>query len=137
MKLFVLALSFVWFAGATPDILIYIYIYIDSLLRWEKGLRLPRSSCSDLGNEGVSDPVSHRKRQSQTLFPTAKGKTPYLPKSPLAKIPLAQPIIFERCRTNGTGAWNWVFGHLSRIFDQSHRAFANLVPGSVPQQDTR
>ena len=64
-----------------------------SLLRWEKGsetpfcdgekgLRLPRSSCSDLGNEGVSDPLCHRKRESQTLFPTAKGKTLYLPKSP-------------------------------------------------------
>ena len=46
-----------------------------SLWRWEKGsktpscggkkgLRLPRSSCSDLGNEGVSDPFSHRKRES-------------------------------------------------------------------------
>ena len=64
-----------------------------SLLRWEngsetpscdgkKGLRLPRSSCSDLGNEGVSDPFPHRKRESQTLFPTAKGKTSYIPKTP-------------------------------------------------------
>ena len=64
-----------------------------SLLRWEKGsetpscngdkgLRLPRSSCSDLGNEGVSDQFSHHKRESQTLFPSAKGKTPYIPKSP-------------------------------------------------------
>ena len=63
------------------------------LLRWEegsetpscdgeKGLRLPRSSCSDLGNEGVSDPFPHRKRESQTLFPTAKGETLYIPKSP-------------------------------------------------------
>ena len=63
------------------------------LLRWEKGsetppcggekgLRLPRSSCSDLGNEGVSDPFPHRKRESQTLFPTAKEETPYIPKSP-------------------------------------------------------
>ena len=41
----------------------------------EKGLRLPRSSCSDLGNEGVSDPFPHCKRESQTLFPTAKGET--------------------------------------------------------------
>ena len=49
------------------------------LLRWEKGsetpfcdgetgLRLPRSSCSDLGNEGVSDPFPHRKREFQTPF---------------------------------------------------------------------
>ena len=64
-----------------------------SLLRWEKGsetpscdgeegLRLPRSLCWSMRNEGVSDPVSHRKRESQTLFPTAKGKTPYIPKSP-------------------------------------------------------
>ena len=59
------------------------------LLRWAKGsetpscgLRLPRSSCSDLENEGVSDPFPYRKRESQTLFPTAKGKTPYIPKSP-------------------------------------------------------
>ena len=64
-----------------------------SLLRWEKrsetpscggkkGLRLPRSLGRSMRNEGVSDPFSHRKRESQTLFPTAKGKTPYLPKSP-------------------------------------------------------
>ena len=56
----------------------------------EKGLRLPRSSCSDLGNEGVSDlffpsqegvsdPFSHRKREN-----------PVHPKIPLANIPLAQ-----------------------------------------------
>ena len=48
----------------------------------EKGLRLPCSSRSDLGNEGVSNPLPNRKRESQTLFPTAKGKTPYIPKSP-------------------------------------------------------
>ena len=74
-----------------------------SLLQWEKGsetpscgakkgLRLPRSSCSDLGNEGVSDPFSPCKRESQTRFPTAEAKTPYPPQIPLAKIPLAQPI---------------------------------------------
>ena len=56
----------------------------------EKGLRLPRSSCSDLGNEGVSDPFPHRKRESQTLFPTAKGKKPVHTKILLAKIPLEQ-----------------------------------------------
>ena len=70
-----------------------------SLLRWEKGfetascggekgLRLPRSSCSDLGNEGVSDPFPHRKRESQTLFPTAKGKNPVHPLNPLSENPL-------------------------------------------------
>ena len=70
-----------------------------SLLRWgkgsetpacdgEKGLRLPRSSCSEIGKEGVSDPLPHRKRESQTLFPVH-------PKIPLAKIPLAQHIRFS------------------------------------------
>ena len=74
------------------------------LLRWEKGsetpscggekgLRLPRSSCSDLGTresqtifppqEGVSDPFSHCKREN-----------PVHPKIPLAKIPLAQHMKF-------------------------------------------
>ena len=48
----------------------------------KKGLRLPRSLCRSMRNEGVSDPFSHRKRESQTLFPTAKGKTPHIPKSP-------------------------------------------------------
>ena len=48
-----------------------------SLLRWEKGSQTP--SC--LGN-GVSDPFFHRKRESRTLFPTAKGKTSYIPKTP-------------------------------------------------------
>ena len=74
-----------------------------SLLRWErgsetpfcdgeKGLRLPRSlgrSMRERGSlrpfspsqEGVSDPLSHRKRQN-----------PVHPKIPLAKIPLAQRI---------------------------------------------
>ena len=72
-----------------------------SLLRWKKGsetpscggkkdLRLPRSSCSDLGNEGVyfppqegvSDPFFHRKREN-----------PVPPKIPLATIPLAQRMM--------------------------------------------
>ena len=66
-----------------------------SLLQWEKkgsetpscggeekGLRLPRSLGRSMRNEGVSDPFPHRKRESQTLFPTAKGKTPYIPKFP-------------------------------------------------------
>ena len=63
------------------------------LLRWEKGsetpscggekgLRLPRSLGRSMRNEGVSDPFPHRKRESQTLFPTAKAETPYIPKSP-------------------------------------------------------
>ena len=54
----------------------------------EKGLRLPRSSCSDLGNEEVSDPFPHRKswRESQTLFPTAKGK-PRTSQNPLSENP--------------------------------------------------
>ena len=64
-----------------------------SLLRWEKGsetpscggeedLRLLRSLSRSMRNEGFSDPFPHRKKESQTLFPTAKGKTPYIPKSP-------------------------------------------------------
>ena len=56
-----------------------------ALLRWEKGpetpscggemgLRLPRSLGRSMRNEGISDPfLPHRKRESQTLFPTAKG----------------------------------------------------------------
>ena len=63
-----------------------------SLLRWEKlsetpscgeeeGLRLPRSPGRSMRNKGVSDPFPHRK-ESQTIFPTAKGKTWYIPKSP-------------------------------------------------------
>ena len=64
-----------------------------SLLRWEKGLRppLPWGKGSEtpsfpagrsMRNEGVSDPFSHCKRESQTLFPTAKGETSYIPRSP-------------------------------------------------------
>ena len=64
-----------------------------SLLRWEegsetpscggkKGLRLPRSLGRSMRNEGVSDPFSHRKKESQTLLPTAKGKTPVPSQSP-------------------------------------------------------
>ena len=64
-----------------------------SLLRWEKGsetlscggkrgLRLPHSLGGSMRNEGVSDPLFHRKRESQTLFPTAKGKTSYIPQTP-------------------------------------------------------
>ena len=70
-----------------------------SLLRWgkgsetpfcdgEKGLRLPRSSCSDLGNEGVLHPFPQRKRESQTLFPTARGK-PRTSRNPLSENPLS------------------------------------------------
>ena len=76
-----------------------------SLLRWEKGsetptcggekgLRFPRSLGRSMRNGGVSDPFPHRKRESQTLFPTAKGKTPYIPKIPLADIPLARRMIY-------------------------------------------
>ena len=73
-----------------------------SLLRWEKGfetpscggekgLRLPRSSCSDLGNEGVSDPFPHRKGVSER-FSHRKTENPVHPQILLAKIPLAQRI---------------------------------------------
>ena len=48
----------------------------------EKGLRLALSLGRSMRNEGVSDPFHHHKRESQTLFPTAKGKTSYIPKSP-------------------------------------------------------
>ena len=64
-----------------------------SLLRWEKGSetpscdgekgpRLPHSLGRNMRNEGVSDPFPHRESESQTLFPTAKGKTLCIPKSP-------------------------------------------------------
>ena len=43
--------------------------------RGGEGLRLPRSLGRSMTNGGVSDPFPHRKRESQTLFPTAKGKT--------------------------------------------------------------
>ena len=58
-------------------------------MRWEEGLRLPRSSCSDLGNEGVSDPFPHRKREYR------KKENPTHPKIALAKIPLAQRVMQE------------------------------------------
>ena len=45
-------------------------------------------------NEGVSDPFPHRKRESQTLFPAAKGENLVHPQIPLVKIPLAQRIIY-------------------------------------------
>ena len=56
-----------------------------SLLWWEKGsetpscggkrgLRLPRSSCSDLGNEGVSDPFPTARGSLRPVFPPQKGK---------------------------------------------------------------
>ena len=70
------------------------------LLRWEKGsetpscdgeqgLRLPHSSCSDLGNEGASDPFPTARGSLRPFFPPQKGK-PVHPKIPLAKLPLAQ-----------------------------------------------
>ena len=68
----------------------------------EKGLRLPRSLGRSMRNEGVSDPFPHRKRESQTLFPIARGSlrpffppqkgNPVHPQIPLGKIPLAQRI---------------------------------------------
>ena len=45
----------------------------------ERGLRLPHSLFRSMRNEGVSDLFPHRRGESQTLFPTAKGKTPYIP----------------------------------------------------------
>ena len=39
-------------------------------------------------NEGVSDPFPHRKRESQSLFPTAKGK-PRTSPNPLSESPLS------------------------------------------------
>ena len=52
----------------------------------EQGLRLPRSPCRSMRNEGVSDPLSHRKKESQTLF-HRKRENPVHPKISLAKIP--------------------------------------------------
>ena len=79
-----------------------------SLLRWEKGsetpscggekgLRLPRSSCSDLGNEGVSDPFFPPQEGVSDPFSHRKRENPVPPKIPLAKIPLAQAIRCGSC----------------------------------------
>ena len=56
----------------------------------EKGLRLPRYLGRSMRNEGFSDPIPHRKRESQTLFPTAKGK-PRTSPNPLSENPLTDP----------------------------------------------
>ena len=53
-----------------------------------KGLKLSRSLGRSMRNEGVSDPFPRRKRESQTLFPTAKGKLRTSP-NPLSKNPLS------------------------------------------------
>ena len=52
----------------------------------EKGLRLPRSSCSDLGSEGVSDPFPHRKRSLRPFFQRGKPRTS---QNPLSENPLS------------------------------------------------
>ena len=64
-----------------------------SLLRWEKGSETPSCGASDLGNEGVSNPFFHRKRESQTLFPHRKRENPAPLQIHLAKIPLAHLMI--------------------------------------------
>ena len=46
-------------------------------------LRLPRSLGRSMRHKGVSNPFPHRKRESQTLVPTAKGETPVDPQIPL------------------------------------------------------
>ena len=77
-----------------------------SLLRWEKGsetpscggekgLRLPCSLGRSMRNEGASDPFPHRKRESQTLFPTAKGKPRKSPQ-PLSENPLSETHQHDR-----------------------------------------
>ena len=63
----------------------------------KKGLRLPHSSCSDIGNEGVTDPVPHRKRESQRLRPFSppqRGK-PRTSQNPLSENPLS--ATHDRC----------------------------------------
>ena len=96
-----------------------------SLLRWEKGsetsscdgekgLRLPRSLCRSMRNEGVSDPFSHRKRESQTLFPLQKGK-PRTSENPLSENPLSATHHFGgfsvwRC----SGIWKGILAHRNR-----------------------
>ena len=89
-----------------------------SLLRWEKGsatpfwggkkgLRLPRSLGRSMRNEGVSDPFSHLKRESQTLFPTAKGKprTSQNPLTILFKIITRIKLVFS----NYLGRYSYSF----------------------------
>ena len=50
---------------------------------------------------------SHRKRDSQTLFSHRKRENPVPPKIPLAKIPLAQPIILLSFSKNEQGE-SWI-----------------------------
>ena len=47
-----------------------------------KKVRTPSFPRSEHEERGSLRPFSHRKRESQTLFPTAKGETSYIPKSP-------------------------------------------------------
>ena len=79
-----------------------------------KGLRLPRSSCSDLGNEGVSDPFSQRKSESQTLFPTEKGKTCTSP-NPLCENPLSANRVKKESKRLKK-SWNFPFSTLFWTF---------------------
>ena len=53
-----------------------------SLLRWDKGSETPSFPKSEHEERGSLRPFSPPQEGSQTLFSTAKGKTPYLPKSP-------------------------------------------------------
>ena len=70
----------------------------------EKGLRLPRSLGRSMRKEGVSDPFPHRKRESQTLFPTAKGETSYIPKTPQRKSPQRNASLWKRGKVR-VGFW--------------------------------
>ena len=55
----------------------------------ENGLRLPRSRGRSMRNEGLSDPFPHRKRESQTLFPTTQKGKPWTSPNPLSENPLS------------------------------------------------
>ena len=82
-----------------------------SLLRWEKGseapscdgekgLSLPRSSCSDLGNKGGSDPFPTKRGSLRPFFPPQR-ENPVHPQIPLAKIPLAQRMMIAETMKSG------------------------------------
>ena len=115
-----------------------------SLLRWEKGsetpscggekgLRLPLSSCSDLGNEGVSDPFPHRKGSLRPFVPRQRENLVH-PKIHLAKIPLAQRIdkvltkrgLANQCSASPRGQLNWAGPIANRSYTKSLKTLTSL-----------
>ena len=107
------------------------------LLRWEngsetpscggeKGLRLPRSSCSDLGSEGVSDPFPTARGRLRPFCPPQKGK-PRTSPNPLSENPLSAThesvVILD--------AQNCLQWGRSNLFDSVEWPKTTLIPLSV------